>query len=161
MTQSSPHSQLNRQSLGYFKPLFVSLPAPEWTDLPGFYQAEFTGPAWLRAIAPPGLAIGGLGGWWGKELHADGSGMNIVARGGSLRRVLPVRFELGPSSLDGQPAILIRYPPDSRFPWPRVVDELRRLEAGCLLGLTFFNIGRLNELPMPFLLFHREKPNGL
>ena len=133
----------------------------------GFYHAEFTGPAWLRTIAPPGLAIGGLGGWWGKEFMGDGTGMNIVMRGGQLRRILQVHLELGASSVDGKPAILIRYPKDSQFPWPRVIDELRSLDETSLLGLTIFEIGPFNKLPLPFLLLwvpndqNPEVSNGL
>jgi hypothetical protein len=42
----------------------------------------------------------------------------------------------------------VRYLPENPFPWPRVVDELRWLDAKTLLGLTLFNAAP----PLPFLL---------
>ena len=57
-------TDLVHESLGHLRRLFTSLPAP--VSLAGVYRAEFVGPAWLRTLAPPSLALGGLAGWWGK-----------------------------------------------------------------------------------------------
>lgn len=115
----------------------------------------------MRTIAPPGLALGGLGGWWGKRFDANGSGVNgsgvnLVMRAGKLEAILPVRLEFHPSRVDAQTTACVLYPPESRWPWPHVLDELRVLEPGCLLGLTFFQIGVFSRLPLPFMLFRED-----
>ena len=52
---------------------------PEPTRLPvGDYRAVLPGPAWFRALAGLGLAIGGLPRWHGKRFRADGSGINLL-----------------------------------------------------------------------------------
>jgi hypothetical protein len=63
---------------------------------------------------------------------------------------------LAPSRVDGRPALVIRYPPDARWPHRRVTDELRPLDEDTLLGLSF----GLPLAPMggaPFLLHRREE----
>ena len=44
---------------------------------------------------------------------------------------------IGPSRLDGKPAIIVSYPKDARSPWRRATDELRALDDKTLLGLTW------------------------
>jgi hypothetical protein len=39
--------------------------------------------------------------------------------------------------MDGRPALVVSYPPDARFPWPRVRDEFRPFGPRTLLGMTF------------------------
>jgi hypothetical protein len=95
----------------------------------------------------------GLGGWWGKHFTADGSGMNLVRRGGELRRIFPIRLVPAPSLLDGRPCLSVRYKPECPYPWPHVVDELRSLDERTLLGMTMVNTGVLRKLALPFLLF--------
>ncbi len=143
--------QLQRTSLSAFPALFARLDAPQ--ALSGTYRAAFTGPGWLRRIAPPGLWPLGLGGWWGKQFAADGSGMNLVLRGGELQRIFPIRLVPAQSLLDGKPCLSVRYEPECPFPWPHVVDDLRRLDEHTLLGMTMINAGPLHRLALPFLLF--------
>jgi hypothetical protein len=45
--------------------------------------------------------------------------------------------EIAPSRVDRRATILIRYPPDARWPHHRVNDELRPLDDRTLLGLSF------------------------
>jgi hypothetical protein len=138
------------KSLGDLRQLFTSLSAPESPT--GTYRAEFVGPTWLRKLAPPALAIGGLAGWWGKEFAEPGRAVNLVRRGDTLARVLPMTVANRPSLLDGRPGITLSYPPGSPFPWPWIVDEVRRLEAEAFLCMTVVNVRWLPRLVFPFLL---------
>lgn len=152
--QASPQAvDLNQQSLGSFKTLFASLRAP--VAVQGIYKAEFVGPTWLRFIAPKGLWLLGLGGWCGKDFAANGTGINLLQRGNAVIRRFPVQVALAPSLVDTQPCQTVIYPRVNPWPWPRVVDELRQLDERTLLGLTFFKIGPLYRLPLPFLL-HKD-----
>ncbi|MEW5870274.1 MAG: hypothetical protein AB1894_13445 [Chloroflexota bacterium] len=158
----SPQAQtLNQKSLFAFKSIFAALPAPQVVNLSGVYRAEFTGPGWLRRVAPPGLGLLGLGGWKGKEFSGDGRGLNLVRRRGELLRIFPVRLLLADSSIDGKACLAVHYAPECPFPWPYVFDELRQLDETCLLGLTITHLGLLRKLALPFLLHAQEKPHGL
>ena len=157
---TSPAEALNRAPLTAFPRIFEALAAPGMASLPGFYRAEFVGPGWLRAIAPPGLGLIHLRGWWGKELAADCSGFNLVIRSGAVQRSLPIQATATRSAIDGRPVVAIRYPPRSPFPWPHVIDELRTDDAH-LLGMTFADAGFLRRLPLPFLLHRKERLQGL
>lgn len=152
---------LQRKPLSAFKSIFASLQAPPLEQVKGVYRAEFTGPGWLRTIAPPGLGLLGLGGWQGKQFPGDGTGMNLVRRGGELQRRFPVRISEAASLVDGKPCLVIHYTPECPFPWPYVVDELRALAGGSLLGLTMVNVRGLRGLALPFLLHAQEAGDGL
>ena len=153
--------ELNQRSLRSFKQLFASLAPPDLLSIQGVHQAEFVGPAWLRRSAGPLLALGGLQNWWGKEFDGSGGGKNIVRRRGSLERVLPMEIQERVSLVDARPGVALTYPPGSRFPWPRFVDELRQLSEGRLLGLGVMNVRWLRKLAFPFLLHSREHVDGL
>ena len=157
MPDTTHAETLNRQSLFAFPSYFASLPPPEMAALTGVWRAEFVGPGWLRRIAPPGLALLGLGGWWGKEFTSPGKASNIVERDGSLLRVLPMLVKEAVSLVDGQRGVAISYPSGSPFPWPWVVDEVRRLDETTLLALTLTTPRWLPRLPMPFLLHRQEQ----
>ena len=160
MQSISQALSLNLRPLIYFKPLFVSLAPPALAELPGLFQAEFTGPAWLRGLAGPSLALGGLGGWWGKEFGPVGAGFNLVHSREGLERRFPFEVNETKSALDGRPTLAVHYLRPCPFPWPMIVDELRCLEAGCLLGMTYLNVGPVKKLAFPFLLYRREKIDG-
>ena len=129
----------------------LSLPAPS-----GIYRAEFVGPGWLRRLAPPALAFGGLRGWWGKAFDGQGA-INIVERGEIQLRVLPMTMVVAPSAVDGQPAIRLHYPQGSPFPWPWIVDEARRLDDTTLLCMTLVNLSWAPRVAFPFLLHWVEE----
>ncbi len=139
----------------------MTLPPPDPLSLQGVFQGEFVGPAWLRRSAKPTLAVGGLGGWWGKEFDGSGSGMNIVQRGESFERVVPMLVKGAVSRIDGKPGVTLIYPPGSPFPLTWIVDELRHLDEGRLLGLTMVNLDWLRRFTFPFLLHHTEHRDGL
>lgn len=151
---------LNRKSLSTFKPFFTTLDPPQLDSLAGVYEAGFTGPGWLRLSAGPSLALGGLGGWWGKDF-TPGGGMNIVLRQGQFQRIFPFHTRLDASAIDGKPAIIVRYSEECPFPWTHIFDELRQIEAGRLLGMTLVDAPGLRRLAFPFLLEYRAHVDGL
>ncbi len=160
MQISAQAMRLNQQPLSGFKSLFGSLTIPEINSLEGFYQAEFTGPEWLRRLAGPTLALGGLGGWQGKEFGASQMGVNLVFRQGGLQRRFPFTFLTTASALDGGPSIAVHYTQECPFPWLWIVDELRSLDDCCLLGMTYIHKGLLKKLAFPFLLHTSERANN-
>jgi len=161
MTISVQAQELNQQSLATFRSLFASLPAPTATSLTGTHRSEFVGPWWLRRVAGPGLVPLGLGGWWGKQFDAHGDGQNIVRRRGQLSTIMPVKLVEMKSLIDGRMGLAVSYPPGSRLPWPWVVDELRRIDESCLLGMALVKKHPLCHMALPFLLHARETPDGV
>ncbi|MEZ4643531.1 MAG: hypothetical protein R3E31_12505 [Chloroflexota bacterium] len=143
---------LNQYRLRDFPPLFCSLAATGEVGLNGRFRAEFVGPAWLRSLAGPALALGGLKGWWGKTFDGQGNGMNLVRLDSDICPRLPVRLQQLPSRLDGQPTMTVVYPPTSPYPWPWIVDELRWLDAETMLGMTIVTKAGLHRFPFPFVL---------
>lgn len=145
-----PH--LNTLSLPAFRRLFHTLSAPALESIRGEFRAEIVGPAWMRLIAPPALALGGLGGWCGKRFDANGQGLNLVNRGREIKPVLPMQLARRASLIDQQPVIAVTYPSSSPPPWPWIIDELRRLDGHTLLGMTVVTRLGLHRLAFPFLL---------
>lgn len=143
-------ADITHESLSGLRRLFTSLLAP--ATLTGVYRAEFVGPGWLRVLAPPSLALGGLAGWWGKGFDGQGGAVNIVVREGTQRRVLPMMVARVPSLIDGMPGLTLSYPKGSPFPWFWVVDELRRLDEQTFLCMTVMKPRRLRALAFSFVL---------
>ena len=137
---------------------FATLPAPAVSELPGHHRGEFVGPAWLRRSAPIALALGGLGGWWGKCIDAHGGAINLVQRGGALQPTLAMTIQEGRSRLDDKPCVVLGYPKNARWPWPWIVDEARRLDAQTLLCMTGVRLRPFPTLALPFLLHHTLNP---
>jgi hypothetical protein len=123
----------------------------------GLHRGIFVGPAWLLPLWPPTLAITGLGGWWGKEIDQAGEAVNIVLRKGNFRRIFPMVPVAQDSYLDGKSGLALHYQPENPFPWPKIVDELRRIDADHILGMTLVEIGLLRRLGFPFVLQRREE----
>ena len=138
----------------HYRQKFASLDVPG--TLEGVWQGEQVGPGWYRTLAGPSLAIGGLGGWWGKEFDGQGGIDNLLERGGALRRTLPGRVQEAASLLDGKPCRRIAYPKGSRLPWVWVVDELRQVGKGELMGMMVLNVRWLPRLAFPFTLHAEE-----
>jgi hypothetical protein len=160
MTFTVQAQELNSQSLASIRSLFVSLPVPTMGSVAGTHQSEFVGPWWLRQVAGPGLTPLGLEGWWGKQFDAQGDGLNIVRRQGKIATIMPVRLVEMNSFIDGRPGLAVFYPRTSRLPWPWVVDELRRIDKNCLLGMTLVTKYPLKWIALPFLLHAKDTPNG-
>jgi hypothetical protein len=145
---------MDDNSFRTYREQFASLETPE--ALAGVWQGEPLGPGWYRALAGPSLAIGGLGGWWGKEFDGQGGIDNLLERDGALRRTLRGEVRRAESLVDGRPCLRIVYPKGSRLPWTWIVDELRQVEEGELLGMMVLYISLLPHLTFPFTLHARE-----
>lgn len=153
---------LERLSLASLRARFSELASPRPATLVGVWRGAFIGPAWLRALAPRGLALVGLRGWIGKEVLDDkGAAANLVRRGGALARVPPMRLAEAPSLWDGRPCARLSYPKGSPAHWPWVVDELRALDGRRLLGLSFLDLPLARRSPLPFLLDRAETADGV
>ncbi|MGV9668119.1 hypothetical protein ACWDUL_22475 [Nocardia niigatensis] len=134
-------NDLARRSSRELRALFRTAACPSLSEVSGRLEAELAGPALVRAVAPIAFRLTGLADWWGKDLRPvpggqELAGHNLAGPRGE-RTTLPLSATVGPSRLDGAPAMVLSYPPDAPFPWRRVVDELRILPDGTVLGLTF------------------------
>jgi hypothetical protein len=141
-------------SFRHLRERFASLETPE--ALAGVWQGEPIGPGWYRTLAGPSLAIGGLGGWWGKDFDGQGGIDNLLQRGGALRRTLRGEVWRADSLVDGRPCLRIVYPAGSRLPWTWIVDELRLMGDGELLGMMVLNVRWLPRLAFPFALHAQD-----
>lgn len=120
---------------------FNEASAPELANLIGRYEATFAG--WLRVGGPLAMDLTGMAGWWGTQFRAPANGQdslegeNLLLRRGRLVESLPMRAHIGPSRVDGRPALVVKHSPDARWPHNRVTDELRPLDDDTLVGLSF------------------------
>ncbi len=153
--------ELNRLKLGDFPDLYATLEPPMINSLKGYYRGSLLGPGWFRSISKLLLAITGLGGWWGKYFEGEEQAVNLVERGAGLQRRLPVKLVRTSSVVDNKPTLALRYIPENPFPWPFIVDELRQLEPGVMLGMMYVDIGILRRSVSPFLLEFQEQVDGL
>ena len=89
----------------------------------------------LRALS------GGLLPWRGKTFdHGGNSGQNVVLG----KRMLRFQSEVGPSRLDGRPALILTYDlPVHGNPWPirAIRDELRSVGQGVAVGPAIAGAG--------------------
>jgi len=151
--------QLNHLSLLEFPELFTSLKPLRADSLRGLYQGIFVGPAWIRGLAEPLLVVTGLGGWWGKEFDPEGNAINLVWRKGRIEHRFPMQLVEQASYIDHKPGLALRYASSNPFPWPWIVDELRTITTGLVLGMTIAIPGPFRRLPLPFVLQPREQVN--
>lgn len=151
-------ARFNQLSLSSLRNLFKSLDPPSADSLCGLHRGLFVGPGWLRASAGPLLSVTGLGGWWGKEFspQAGQGAINLVLRQGEYQRIFPMEIVQQPSYLDGRPGLALRYQADNPFPWPNILDELRRIDSQTLLGMTLLDWNGLRRQAFPFILHQRQ-----
>ena len=152
---------MNDLSLLDFPGLFASLEPPGSGSLLGLYRGSFVGPGWLRALTGPLLVVTGLGGWRGKDFDDQGNAINLVWRKGHFKRRFPMHLVKQTSFIDGQPGLALHYDERNPFPWPWIVDELRSIGPGLVLGMTMVALGPLKRLALPFVLESRESMDGL
>lgn len=152
----SPIDKLNSTKLLAFTRLFADLPSPTQASSKGTWQAAFVGPAWLRWLAPRGLAMLHFSGWWGKELSGDGTGINYFERAGKMQQAFPMQVTESTSLIDGKACLVVHYSLQELFPWRFIQDELRQLGVNSLLGMTIINKPGLPVFPLPFLLTKPE-----
>jgi hypothetical protein len=143
-------------SIGSLRRAFESMEPPDPGTLTGTYRGEYVGPGWFRRLAGPALGLTALRGWWGKDFSA-GHCENLVSRGGTIERVLPVDVVRAVSLLDGKMGISLPYSPDSAWPYRWVVDELRQTPTGSLLGMVVPARRWLPRLALPFMLHPFEQ----
>jgi hypothetical protein len=144
-------------SLAGARRVFSMLALPDLSQVSGRWQAEFTGPGWLRWLAPRAIALGGMPGWWGKDFLGGGLGRNLQQRNGVLSNGLPIQYSEAASLQDGRPCMAVRYGSTGPVPWRWVVDEFRQLDAGCLLGMTVVDAPLLRQMGFPFLLLQKKE----
>lgn len=128
--------------------LFATLPAPEADVMRG----EFAGhvPDYSAAIWHAFVAETGMGRWLGKayagEAHGDwpGQGYNLYQTKIGTDRRLRFGWAMGPSRLDGRPALLMDYTAfDNWAGQNRLMDEVRLVRPGLFLGVYY------TEKPVP------------
>ena len=147
-------------SLRALRRAFAAADAPTLDLLHGFRRAEFAGPFWLRLAGPGTMAATGMPRWVGKRFRptddpARLDGDNVLQRGAELVASIPMTASVEPATLDGRPALVVRYPERARWPWRRVRDELRPLPDGRLLGLTY-GLPGTSPRGVPFILHPEE-----
>ena len=136
-------------------------PEPDLDQLVGVHEAEFLGPFWLRHPAPYFMAATGMPNWWGKRFERDGddpeslSGMNLLGSTGDLRERHPMSARVEDSGVDGRPALVIRYPPSSSWPWRSITDQLRPVGDDVLLLLTVGLPATTTKIA-PFIAMRRQ-----
>ena len=143
---------MDMHSIRALRQAFESMEPPNPEALVGTYRGEYVGPAWLRRLAGPALALTALRGWWGKEFPSPGHCDNLVSRRGTIARTLPVDVVQAISLLDGRMGITLPYSSGSPRPYRWVVDELRLAPAGSLLGMVVPARRWLPRFAVPFML---------
>jgi hypothetical protein len=154
-------NSLNQMSLADFHRLFARLEPPQASSLSGIARGVFVGQAWMRSMWGPLLALTGLGGWWGKEFDTEGNAVNLVLRRGKYERRFPMYPVQQVSYLDYKNGLALRYQPENPFPRRFILDELRRIDATTVLGMTLVDIRPLRRMAFPFILQSREVLDGL
>jgi hypothetical protein len=143
---------MDTHSLRSLKRAFESMEPPDRDALVGTYRGEYVGPGWLRRLAGPTLGLTVLRGWWGKDFPSPGHCDNLISRGGTVERVLPVDVVQAVSLIDGKMGITLPYSSDSPRPYRWVMDELRLTPTGSLLGMVVPVPHWLPRLALPFML---------
>lgn len=154
-------AELNRLSLFAFKDLFATLQPPSPDALRGIYKGFFVGPGWVRVLVRPLLTITRMGDWRGKDFDRQGNAVNLVMHKGQIERRFPMSLEERASLIDGKPGLTLSYASTNPFPWPWIIDELRSLEPGLVLGMTMLKLRPLQYLALPFVLQSQEGIDGL
>ena len=137
--------------------VFSNLNAPRERDVVGVWRGELVGSPRLRRFAESSALVTPFRGWCGKHFLGDGTVVNRVLRSGTEVPGVVGAVAVGPSQLDGRPALGVTYgrtaPPPAR--WMR--GEVRWLDAGVrALGMLFLTVGgRVVLRPVPFLLERR------
>ena len=78
-----------------------------------------------------------------------------------MERRFPMLLVEQASYIDRRPGLALHYAPENPFPWPWIVDELRSLHPGLILGMSMVRLNPLKRLALPFVLQHQENNDGL
>lgn len=156
-TMPVPRPVPRRPRLDAVSALSIPALARAFADAPATTQADLTrldGDLALRSIAGSGRALlrrvldRPSFFWAGKSFQPDGRGFatghNVFTVLGGAR-ALPFTVSVGPSSIDGEPAVLIDYD-DPRVPVSRLTrrlhDEMREIAPDLWLGPSIWQTGR-------------------
>lgn len=139
-------------ALSEIKRIFRSAKPIGSQQMTGTYNGYPAGPWWFRLGSGPTLGLSGFGGWLGKAFLGQGKATNLFRSGTQTVQKFPMTITVRPSQLDGQPTFVLLYPKQARVPWCWVTDELRMLEDGTVLGLTFVDAPLLRHMVFPFVL---------
>jgi hypothetical protein len=141
--------------------LWKTLPAPPFTELDGEYEPHFLPghneiyKAWIAAGLTNENSPRGY--WLGKAYkplgQVTGEGYNVWrVPGGRIERRVRYGTHIGTSRVDGRLALVMTYASFNRTAHERgvgaswqvdVVDEMRKVADGVLLGLATFKLGAL------------------
>lgn len=143
---------LSKASLSGIRQVFQGLEPVPVPMREGFFQARFIGPWWLRASAGLSIALSGLPGWQGKRFLDTDTATNVLSGANGRVEKLRMHCLVGTSLIDGRLGVALHYGRDAVLPWRWIVDELRVLDDGTLLGMTVINLPVLRHLAFPFLL---------
>ena len=145
MPNESPAATHSLEELLHLAPdeavdLFRTLAPPAASDIPGDYSGHI--PLAMRDNWETLFAGSGLGVWLGKEYRLEsgsrtsGQGSNIYRKDGRTEHTLPFAWNLGPSTVDRRPALMMFYSAFRSWAGKRdLIDELRLVSPGLLLGL--------------------------
>lgn len=143
---------LVKSSLSEIKQIFCELESSRQSIPPAFYRAYFIGPWWLRAMAKPSIALGGLKGWQGKEFISEAQATNILELDSLVIKKLQMSLVDIVSNVDAQQGMALDYGKDAPVPWRWIKDEVRVLDANTLLCMTVIDLPLLRHFQFPFVL---------
>lgn len=139
--------------------LFHTLAPPRIETLAGHYDAELLNQGGPFYDALMEFAFGIHGRWIGKTFHPTafnaGVGYNCFRSKGSIVKKLPLDTTIAPSTLDGEPSLMIRYEAKNRGLITRLFGEVRQVKPNILLGIGIFDpLGRRHawRRQIPFML---------
>ena len=131
---------------------FARLPEPTTQSLVGRWDGTLVGTPSVVRRSRGAAALTPFHDWCGKEFTDAHHVVNLVRRGGMVRRSLAGDVVLGSSRLDGRPAAVVVYRHTARGPWRLFRGELRLMPDGDLLGMLMMPVGRLMIGPFPYRL---------
>lgn len=140
---TTPHDLDFAGSLPDLHAAFAEASEPTLDALIGAHDGAPAGPLWMRATGSLIMRFTGMPGWCGKEFQSPEPGAEVlrghnrVRRHGRVEPSIPMTARVAPSRVDGRLAIVVSYPTDAQYPWRHVNDELRPIDDGTLLGLTW------------------------
>jgi hypothetical protein len=136
---------------------FTDLETPREAELVGQWRGALAGTPWLRRFAEACALVTPFRGWCGKQFPGDGTVVNRVLRSGSEVPGVVGVVAVGPSQLDGRPALAVTYRRTALPPARWMRGEVRWLHEGtAALGMLFLPVGgRVALGPFPFLLDRR------
>lgn len=145
------HTDLSQRGIARLKQAFRQGRSVAAAELKGFYAGVPAGPWWFRLGSGPTMRMTGFGGWMGKQFLGEGRAANQFQTKAGIELRFPMTLARAPSRLDGIDTLVLNYPADARAPWCWVTDELRRMDDGSILGMTFVDAPLVKHLVFPLV----------